>query len=137
MPEKITRPNGSIYRPRHLRTQLIGNDDEPLAIVVFGTADQRDARALAERDVRAMNIEYDYTDPAYAVADGLGEPVWWRRELSYFDDTFPVYRYLEDEARGAYGIRFKLTETELPDEPGARASDVPLWAADVESRMQS
>ncbi|WP_417510602.1 hypothetical protein [Microbacterium sp.] len=128
MSEKITRPNGTVYRPRHLRTQMIGNDDEPTAIVVFGTADQRDARALAEHDVRAMNIEWDYTDPAYAVASGLGEPVWWSRELSHFDDNQPVYRYKEDPERGAHGIRFHLVEVEALDElPSGRESDVPLW----------
>lgn len=134
MAEKITRPNGTVYRPRHLRSQVLGTDDEPTAIVVFGTADQRDARALADTDIRAMNIEYDYTDPAYAVAPGLGEPVWWSRELSHFDDNQPVYRYTEDAERGAYGIRFGLVEAESLDERSpARATDVPLWeeASDV------
>lgn len=126
MPEKITRPNGSVYRPRHIRTQTLGNEDELLSIVVFGTTDQRDARATAEADVRAMCNEFYDHENYYVLTADLGEAVWYRRELSHFDDNWPVYNYRVDEERGAFGLLFHLTEGELADEVDARASDVPL-----------
>lgn len=136
---RITRPNGTVYRPRKLRTQLLGNEDEMTGIVVFGTADQRDARALAEADTRTMNAEYDYTDPAYAVAETLGQPVWWSRELSHFEDNAPIYHYRQDEERGAFGLLFDLVEAEPQDETRdggspARPYDTPLWGDEVARR---
>jgi len=129
MPEKITRPNGSIYRPRHIRTQTLGNEDEIESIVVFGTADQRDARATAELVIREMSAEFYDHENYYQLTDELGEPVWWRRELSHFEDNYPVYSYRVDEERGAFGLLFKLGvhADDWPDMDSPRPSDVPLW----------
>lgn len=133
MPEKITRPNGSVYRPRHIRTQTLGNEDEITGIVVFGTTDQRDARATAALDIRAMCNEFYDHENYYRLTDALGEPVWWRRELSHFEDSYPVYTYRLDEERGAFGLLFKLEERpdDWPQETAARPTDTPLWTDDV------
>lgn len=129
MPEKITRPNGSVYRPRHIRTQTLGNEDEMTGIVVFGTTDQRDARATAEVDIRAMCNEFYDHENYYQLTADLGEPVWWSRELSHFDDGHPVYSYRVDEEHGAFGLLFKLDvhADDWPDMEKARPTDVPLW----------
>lgn len=125
----ITRPNGSVYRPRHIRTQTLGDEDEMTGIVVFGTADQRDARATAEVDIRAMCNEFYDHENYYRLVQGLGEPVWWSRELSHFDDNRPVYTYRADEAKGAFGLLFKLeVQEERDDEVLSRSTDVPLWS---------
>lgn len=141
MPEKITRPNGSVYRPRHIRTRTLGNEDELLSIVVFGTADQRDARATAEADIRAMSNEFYDHENCYQLNDAPGEPVWWSRELSHFEDNYPVYNYRVDEERGAFGFCFTLDAhpDDWPHETSARESDTPLWddIADIEIEGRS
>lgn len=137
---KITRPNGSVYRPRHIRTQTLGNEDEMQSIVVFGTNDQRDARATAEVDIRAMCNEFYDHENYYQVTETPGEPVWWSRSLSHFEEGYPVYHYRVDEERGAFGLVFTLDvhEDDWPQETSARPTDVPLWddPADVEVRGQ-
>lgn len=114
MPTAITRPNGSIYRPRKIRTQILGNEDETTGVVVLGTHDLADARARAQAAVSELNDGIDYrflirpSDP--------GKRVWYRQKLWGFYEDAPLYGYESDEERGAAGVEFDLiTEFELDD----------------------
>jgi hypothetical protein len=111
-----------------------------LSIVVFGTADQRDARATAEADIRAMSNEFYDHENYYQLTDAPGEPVWWSRTLSHFEDNYPRYSYRVDGERGAFGFEFALGvhPDDWPSMTSARESDTPLWddEAGVESRSQ-
>lgn len=117
--EAITRPNGTIYRPRHLRTQMLGNEDDgPTSIVVFGTTDVAEAHNLAVLDVAAYNADWGDENGIWLVLDESPVGKWYARRLSHFDEDAPYYRYELDPEKGAFGLEFDLTETEDPPTHG-------------------
>lgn len=110
----ITRPNGSIYRPRKIRTQMLGNEDETSGVVVLGTHDLADARAHAEAAVRELNGDSDYT--FLILPSDPGKRVWYRQKLWGWYEDQPLYGFETDEERGAAGVEFDLiTEFDLPE----------------------
>lgn len=110
----ITRPNGSIYRPRKIRTQILGNEDETSGVVVLGTHDLAEARARAQVAVRDLNGTIDYR---FLLKPGdPGKRVWYRQKLWAWYEGAPHYGYETDEERGAAGVEFDvITEFELDD----------------------
>lgn len=85
----ITRPNGTVYRPRKLRAQILGNEDEVDGVVVLGTHDLHDARALAESELATSCEGWSY---GYRLApDDPGKRVWYRQELAGFFEDQPLY----------------------------------------------
>lgn len=120
MPVSIRRPNGSLYRPRHIRSQILGDEDEISRIVVFGTHDLHDARATAARDLAAACDAYSY---AYVLAPSdPGKRVWLRRRLSGWFEGMPWYTFETDEERGAAGVEFEVV-SEFEDEEIARSPE--------------
>lgn len=109
----ITRPNGSIYRPRKIRAQFLGNEDETTGIVILGTHDLQDARARAEVALRDLNGGgFDFllrpSDP--------GKRVWYRQTLGGWYEDSPLYMFISDDERGAAGVEFDvITEFDLDD----------------------
>lgn len=111
MPE-IARPNGKIYRPRKIRTQMLGDEDETTAVVVLGTHDLADARVRAQRAVNDLNEAIDYK--FFLRPSDRGKRVWYRRQLWGFYEDAPLYGFEADEERGAAGVEFDLiTEFDL------------------------
>ncbi len=108
----VERPNGTLYRPRKLRSQVLGNEDETTGIVVFGTHDVAAALSVARLDVRAANREYGYNpdDEQYVLEEGTARRVWWSQKLSHFEEfDQAVYYYSPDEERGWAGVEFEVT----------------------------
>lgn len=99
----IIRPNGSTYRPRKLRAQILGNEDEVDGVVVLGTHDLHDARALAEREL-ATSCEGWYR----LAPNDPGKRVWYRQALAGFFEDQPLYHYIDDEEYGAAGVLFDV-----------------------------
>lgn len=124
----ITRPKGSVYRPRQITTETWGNEDEVTDIVVFGTHDVQFARPLA---IKAAN---EYADRFYSKEWRLevaaeGERVWRTRRLACFDEGQPMYEWWHDPTNGRAGVRFKVQETddwEPPPEPDPNQMELPL-----------
>lgn len=122
----IERPNGKLYRPRYVRSQTLGNEDEVYGIVVFGTLDRALAESTANLDLAALLREWfggDGTRESAAAAGGYdlvlhGEPkaVWWRRDFRGIYDDIAQYGYSTDEERGAFGYRWHVREVEVPPE---------------------
>jgi hypothetical protein len=110
----ITRPNGSVYRPRKIRTQFLGNEDETTGVVVLGTHDLADARARAWAAVHDLNGGVDY---AFLIkSSDPGKRVWYRQKLWGFYEDSPIYGFEADEERGAAGVEFDvITEFDLDD----------------------
>lgn len=103
---RIERPNGSTYRPRHLRSQALGNEDETTAIVVLGTHDIREAESVARLDLAAISREWSYRidiDPR-----STPRRVWYRQKLAGWYEDAPLYEYIPDETRGAAGVEFDV-----------------------------
>jgi hypothetical protein len=75
-PAPITRPDGTIYRPRKVVAEMLHDDDElPVAVLVLGTHDTERALELAREVTRI------YLDPGYEpVRPELG---WWETRMSY------------------------------------------------------
>jgi len=110
----ITRPNGSIYRPRKIRAQMLGNEDETTGVVVLGTHDLADARVRAQAEVSALNDDIDYK--FFIRPSDPGKRVWYRQKLWGFYEDAPLYGYETDEERGAAGVEFEvITEFDLDD----------------------
>ena len=119
----IKRPNGSVYRPRHLRSQALGNEDETTEIVVFGTHDIRTAEGVARLDLTAISREWSYR----IAIDPRSEPrrVWYRQKLAGWYEDSPLYEYVPDEDRGAAGVEFSVI-TEFDSAYGGDPSE-PSW----------
>jgi hypothetical protein len=109
----VERPNGTVYRPRHIRTQTIGYE-EVSSVVVFGTHDVAFAETYARLNLHAYWVECDGDDDLYPNIVGTPEKVWWSRTLSHFEDDYPHYHYSVDETKGAAGVRFPVVEGERP-----------------------
>ncbi|WP_292727137.1 hypothetical protein [Microbacterium sp. UBA837] len=110
----ITRPNGSVYRPRKIRTQLLGNEDETNAVVVLGTHDLADARVRAQAEVKKLNSGIDYQ--FFIRPSDRGKRVWYRQKLWGFHEDSPLYGFEVDEERGVAGVEFDIiTEFDLDD----------------------
>jgi hypothetical protein len=113
----ITRPNGTTYHPRHIRTQLLGPLEEaPETCVVLGTTDYQEALAAARLDVAAHNkdwgLEGEHDIGHLVLEEGTGRTVWYRKKLSHFDDGAPWHFYITDPVHGAGGIEFDVHEYE-------------------------
>lgn len=106
----IERPNGKSYRPRSLRSRILGNEDEITGVVVFGTHDVYTASSVARLDVRAAVNEWgwDDLDYTYVVDEVSARRVWWRQDLSHFEDNEPHYTYTPDDDRGFAGVVFDV-----------------------------
>lgn len=107
----IERTNGSFYRPRKLRSQVLGNEDESTGIVVFGTHDVDTALSVARLDVRALNhdIGFHPDDDQYVLVEESARRVWWSQKLSHFEEfNDPRYYYQPDEERGWAGVDFDI-----------------------------
>lgn len=136
----ITRPNGKLYRPRHIRTQMLGNEDETTGIVVFGTLNRNEARTVAELDITAMMRDWFGGDGSREDAarngghdyrlEGEPEPVWWRRSFTGFYDGMPQYWYAVDEERGAFGYEWRITAHDV-EEASDGVMPPPLDGLDV------
>jgi len=115
----ITRPNGTIYRPRKLRAMVWGNNDEgPTGIVVFGTEDVATARALAQQAADNYNEEWGGNlGPWLVVADDEPVPAWIKRQFRGYEDDQPQYFYGDDLETGAYSLRFAAHETDKEPKP--------------------
>ena len=110
----ITRPNGSVYRPRKIRTQMLGDEDETTAVVVLGTHDLADARVRAQAAVSDLNGGIDYK--FFIRPSDRGKRVWYRQKLWGFHEDAPLYGFETDEERGVAGVEFGLvTEFDLDD----------------------
>lgn len=108
----VQRPNGSQYRPRHLRSQAVGNEDETTAIVVLGTHDVRKAASVARLDLAAISREWSYV----IQIDPRSTPrlVWYRQKLAGWYEDSPLYEYVADDERGAAGVEFDvITEFDI------------------------
>lgn len=114
MPIAITRPNGSVYRPRKIRAQMLGNEDETTGVVVLGTHDLADARVRAQAAVSELNNDIDYR--FLILPSDPGKRVWYRQKLWGFYEDQPLYGYETDEEHGWAGVEFEvITEFELDD----------------------
>ena len=113
----ITRPNGKLYRPQHLRSQVLGDEDEANEIVVFGTLLHIEARAVAETDIRALSRQcWPDGDVEFALV-GDPQPVWYRREFRGIHEDSPIYSFVKDEERGAFGYLWRIEERDVLDRP--------------------
>lgn len=114
MPVAIKRPNGSIYRPRKIRAQMLGDEDETTGVVVLGTHDLADARVRAQVAVSELNSNSDYE--FFILPSDPGKRVWYRQKLWGFYENQPLYGYETDEEHGAAGVEFEvITEFDLDD----------------------
>ena len=110
MSTAITRPNGKSYRPRKLRTVILGDEDSLYNVIVFGTHDVGQARAFASVEVPATLrswAESGYGDMRVQM-DPTGHRGWWRREFAGFHEDVERYTYPVDDERGAAGVSFEL-----------------------------
>lgn len=90
----ITRPDGSIYRPRKLIAHAVtSHGDELTGVVVFGTHDIEVAQPLAD-DYVAWLIDKGHR------AAGPGT-VWWRDGINGGERTWVL-----DDKRGRAGVWF-------------------------------
>lgn len=91
--EPVTRPNGKVYHPRVLRTEILYDEDAiECQILVLGTHDIDRAQVLAEQ-VR-LSDWFCTENPCTG---------WWRQTVRNYD------RYWEyDETRGAAGVSFDI-----------------------------
>lgn len=124
----ITRPNGSVYRPRKMRTTFFGDDDEGVtAVVVWGTEDRAQALSQALLDARAY--EREYLDESDLVVDEAAEPEarWYPRSLSGFEDGAPRYHYRNDPERGAFALVYRASERYDDEIPPPDPTSVPLF----------
>jgi hypothetical protein len=104
----VERPNGKLYRPRKIAAQIVSDGDEETGVVIFGTHDLEQARQAAEQKLAAYN-ESLYSPPEVAQhLVGEGKPVWWRAQLSHFEDDSPYYVFREDPERGRAGVEFSI-----------------------------
>lgn len=111
----ITRPNGKLYRPRHLRSQLLGDEDEVNEIVVFGTLLVAEARGIAELDARALSRQWYPDGDTEFVLVGDPKPVWYRREFRGIHEDSPVYGFVVDEEKGAFGYLWRIEDRDILD----------------------
>lgn len=93
VPDPITRPNGTLYRPRRVIAYEVGGDGITDGVLVLGTHDQHRAKALADQVARSV------AGTGFAAADP--RPGWYR-------DGFEAgeRRWVSDEARGRAGVWF-------------------------------
>lgn len=115
----ITRPSGTTYRPRKLRTVILGDEDSLYNVIVFGTHDIDQARAFASAEVPATLrgwAESGYGDMRVQM-DPTGHASWWRREFAGIHEDAPMYTYPVDHERGAAGVSFELDWANEFDDP--------------------
>jgi hypothetical protein len=93
----VTRPNGKLYRPRKIRSEVLYDQDSVESeVVVLGTHDVLTATVLATRDVQSIDAGFEPADPVLS---------WYRQSIRNGD---PFYEY--DEIRGAACVLFQITE---------------------------
>jgi hypothetical protein len=125
--EAIERPNGKMYRPRAIRVQVMGAEDEaPDAIAVLGTRDSSLAIEAARVEVSEyMRLWYD-GDYALNITDDAPIPVWYTRGLTSWNSIDgPRFHFTNDPVKGAAGLLFRLEEVEVPrdTEPSVSGSE--------------
>lgn len=125
--EAIERPNGKMYRPRTIRAQVMGSEDEaPDAIAVLGTRNIAVALEAARVEIAEyMRLWYD-GDYSLLITDDEPIPVWYVRGLSSWDPIDgPRFHFTNDPAKGAGGLLFRLEEVDVPrnTEPSGSGSD--------------
>lgn len=125
---RITRPNGKLYRPRKIETQLLGNEDQATAVAVFGTHDISTARGFAQPALdEYLRDMGGWWQPGYTLtlADE-GERLWLRAVPDGTDDGGEMRIWFkEDPDRGRACVRFKLVETEVVDVEPEREGIMP------------
>ena len=93
-PEAVTRPDGSVYKPRKVTANAVVDDDELLtAVVVLGTHDVGLAQKLAD-DYACWQLGNGHV----AVGPVTG---WWRDGWSYGRRV-----WLDDDVHGRAGVWF-------------------------------
>ena len=115
----ISRPNGKPYRPRKLRSVILGDEDSLYNVIVFGTHDIDQARAFAFTEVPATLrswAESGYDDVRVQM-DPTGHQGWWRREFAGIHEDSAMYTYPVDDEAGAAGVSFELDWAYEFDEP--------------------
>jgi len=108
----IERPNGKLYRPRKITAEGMGSEDEICSIVVFGTHDPAFAKLHAIAEAERLANETYSNEYRLELTDG-GAPVWYRQDLSHFEDNQPHYCFCDDPERGRAGVRFNVEEVEV------------------------
>lgn len=113
----IERPNGKLYRPRALRAELLGDEDELTGVIVFGTLTVEEARPVAEASVAEyMRAYFGGNTPEESAAEagyalklsGDPEPVWRRKQFVGMWEDEPRYTFEPDDVRGAFGYMWDL-----------------------------
>jgi hypothetical protein len=93
--EAIERPNGALYRPRHLSANAVVDEDQILSgVIVLGTHDVAAAAPLADEYAQwQLGASAKAIDPL---------PGWYR-------DGFEggARRWITDEVRGRAGVWFR------------------------------
>lgn len=92
----IMRPNGKIYQPRLIRTELIDDEDHWPFVVVLGTHDIEFAGPYAQKMI-------DYTESGL-VTRPIG-PVWYRHTIRDYETCWTW-----DDVHGSAGILFATDE---------------------------
>lgn len=108
----IERPNGKLYRPRKITAVGLGSEDEICSIVVFGTHDPAFARLHAVAEAERLASETYSNEYRLELTDG-GTPIWYRQDLSHFEDNQPRYTFGPDPEHGRAGVRFYVEEVEV------------------------
>jgi hypothetical protein len=115
----IARPNGKLYRPRTIRTQVMGPEDEaPTSIVVLGTRDVAEAEAAARLDAIAFSDLMYSGDYVLVITPDEPREVWYRKSLLAWDEIDgPRFSFETDEEHGAAGLEFTVREVDRLEEP--------------------
>lgn len=106
---QIIRPNGSIYRPRKVRAELLGDEDEITGVLVFGTHDWRFAYPIAVSALEAIRGEF-YASDYRLVITGAPRLVWKRKDLWGWREDSPWYGFTTDENKGYAAVQFDVDE---------------------------
>ena len=104
--EALTRPNGSIYRPRKLRVEPLWDEDEGFSALVLGTHDIELAAPIAQEVLYETLREFGQEPSTVDIESA--KTGWWRKDLDRFEDGEPRYCFWPDESTGAAGVRFDL-----------------------------
>jgi hypothetical protein len=98
--EPITRPNGKVYRPRKIRAIYCENPyGRRNDVFVLGTHD-----VIGAVETAAVEARYRIGHSEF-LFDAVGEIGWWREMLHNGERVV-----VDDEVRGAAGIRFEVEE---------------------------
>lgn len=125
MLEPITRPDGTVYRPRKIRVVFFGEVAEtPHSIVVLGTANRDAADAAAEEELKHWTADWCDGDEKLVVDEPQSR--WLRRCLSHFADQQAYHYYKDDPVKGAHALVYPIRRVRTRNE-GSATPDVPLF----------